>query len=502
MVTVAVAVAGYLRELLLAGLFGAGKETDAFYLSLAFVQTVHDLLFAGALTATVVPLLHGMRITDPETRYRRTRFVVTAASVVLVAGIGLATLLRLAMPGVVQVMSPDMPGAARDLALSFADILVWAIPANAVVTLFVLVLNAHNRFRLAAASYLINNLTFIVVAYTMTPVWGPYALPAAFLAGPLLNIPIMAYQVRHLGLFRIVPLDLSRDFFMSFWAHSRPILISLGIGSTIGLLMVSQLIARTFASGHGGGAISALGYAFRLYEVPISLIVNPAATMIFPAVAALHLAGDKRRVAEVTSSLLMWGLIVLFPAAMITAAGSEVIVQIVLQRGKFDLQAVQLTAEALRGFAPAIMLEAVFMVFFRIFYAMHRSGWTVSISAAGIATLVAVLFFTRQGSFIWVPLSVSIAFAVTAAFSILLVVRTFGRSALPDWNHVCRWLLAAGLGVVAWKITTLSLMPNRLGALLAVAAFSVVYLVALALLLADHRRLLFKAVHRAFVGAG
>jgi putative peptidoglycan lipid II flippase len=487
---------GYLRELLLAGLFGIGPEMDAFYLSLVLVQAVHDLLFAGVLTASVVPLLHRLDITSAVSQEDRARFVITATLIVAVTAAVLAAVMRAIMPAMMPCLAPDLSPEALRLALPFADLLVWWIPLNAIVTLFVLILNAHNRFRLAAATYLINNLLFIAVAYSFFDTLGTTALPIAFLGGPLLNIPLLGWRLKKLGLLRAVAPNLSRAFFRPVWVQSRSLVLCGGVGSTIGLLMASQLIARSFAAAHGEGAIAALAYAFRLYEVPISLAVNPAATMLFPAAASFYVSGQSAKVRDVANSAITWGLIVLFPAVVLTFVGAEPIVHLVLERGKFDAQAAQLTAEALRGFAPAILSESVFVVFFRVFYAINRPSWTVSIAVMSLVVLVALLFATHKASFLFVPLSVSLSFAFSAACIVFLLVRRFGRGAAPAWGDIGRWALGAAASLLLWKAARASLPADLSGELIALLIFSVGYVAAMSLLLIEHRKLLVISLRR------
>jgi putative peptidoglycan lipid II flippase len=494
--TLAVALTGYFRELLLAGLFGVGPEVDAFYFSLVLVQAFHDLLFGGVLTASVVPLLHRLDVASASSQAERARFVVTATVLVAFTAAVLAAVMRAIMPLMIVRLAPDLSPEAMRLALPFADLLVWSIPLNAIVTLFILVLNAHNRFRVAAATYLVNNLLFIAVAYVFYGFLGAVALPVAFLGGPLLNIPLLGWRLKKMGLLRAIAPDFSRAFFKPVWVQSRSLVLSAGVGSTIGFLMASQLIARSFAAAHGEGAIAALAYAFRLYEVPISLAVNPAATMLFPAAASFYIAGQSGKVREVANSAIMWGLIILFPAVVLTFVGAKPIVHLVLERGKFDAQAAQLTSEALRGFAPAILTESVFVVFFRVFYAIHRPAWTVSIAVMSLVVLVGLLFATQKASFLFVPLSVSLSFAFSAACIVFLLIRHFGREVVPDWRDIGRWAFGAAASLLIWKAARASLPADLRGELIALLIFSIGYVAAMSLLLIEHRKLLVVSLRR------
>jgi putative peptidoglycan lipid II flippase len=492
MTTAAVALTGWVRELVLANLFGVGTEMDAFYFSVALVQSVHDLLFAGTLTASIIPMLHRLDVERPA--HERARFVMSFLVIAMVAGFAVAAILWLGMPNVIQFLAPNLPDRARDLTLRFSDLLVLSIPLNALVLAFVLVLNAHRRFWLAAGSYVVNNVAFIAIAAGFTPRLGPDALPVAQLGGPLCSIPLLAFQAVRLGIIHIVKPDFSRHFFAPLWRHSQSMLLSLGIGSTIGFLMVAQLIARSFAASHGPGAISALGYAFRLYEVPISLAANPAATMLFPMAASLFIAGEKAKLAGLTNAALLWGLIILFPAVVITLAGAEPIVHLIFEHGNFDHEATLLTAEALRGFSLAILGESVFIVFFRIFYAIHRPGWTVWIAALSLLILVLLLQVTSGGTLLFVALSVSVAFGFAAASILVLLVRYFGRGAVPDWTHILRWTCGAVTALVLWRLSLTVLNSIGSGEVIGLAAFSVAYALAMVFCLGSERRVLMNAL--------
>jgi putative peptidoglycan lipid II flippase len=264
------------------------------------------------------------------------------------------------------------------------------------------------------------------------------------------------------------------------------LLLSLGIGSTGGLLMASQLIIRSFAAAYGDGSIAALGYAFRLYEVPLSLIAGPAGTLVLPMVASLYAAGRFSEIGHVCQQIILWGLIVLFPAAFIAWGGADLIVHVLLRRGNFDADAAHITAEALRGFAPAVMTEAAFVVFFRVFYALRMPGRTVLAALITLASLVGLLLIIPNAAFISVPLCLSAAFTVTAFLLGCSLVSTLGWGALPNGWQLVRWLASSALGVGAWKL--ISLQSAGGAQLSALSVFLGVYFLCIGFLFPDGRR--------------
>jgi putative peptidoglycan lipid II flippase len=488
LVTAGITATGYLRELVLASLFGAGAEMDAFYFSLALVLAVHDLVFVAALGAAIVPLLHVHNVDSAASLVERARIVVTATLIVAAASGILSMVLWIGMPQIIDALAPRMSEPVRATSTAFGTVLAWSLPAGALSTLFTLVLNAHHRFVLAALAYLANNVIFFTVLLLLTPWLGSHVLPLAAMAGPILAVLVLATQLIRLGLLRRVRPDLSRTFFQPFWRLSRMLVLSLGIGSTSGLLMASQLIVRSFAADYGEGAIAALGYAFRLYYVPLSLIASPAATLALPMVASLYAAGRLSDIGQICRQVFLWGLIILFPAAIIAWGGADLIVHVFLQRGNFDAEAARITAEALRGFAPAMMMEATFVVFFRVFYALRMPDRTVVIALVALASLIVLLFLVPRVAFIEVPLCLSAAFTIAACVLVILLVRVLGWQALPDRAHLIRWLASAALGVAAWKLVPLHLADDVSSQLSALSIFLCVYFLSIGVLLPECRQ--------------
>ena len=493
-INVVVAATGYLREFVLAHTFGVGTEMDAFYFCLALVQATHDLLFGAVLTATVVPLLHRGDAGNTPAAYDPARFTVTVALTVAVLASTLAVVLRAALPYLIDVLSPKMSVVVRAQCLVLGTALVWLLPLNALTNVCVLVMNAYGRFILAASIYFLINIVFVVVLLLAEPVAGVNALSVAILAGPLLAIPILAFSLARMGLLRTLRPDLSKEFFAPIWRQARPIVLTLGVGSSLGLLMIAHLIVRGFAADGVPGSIAALGYAFRLYEVPLSLIANPAAVLMLPNIAILFKARRLADIGEVSRQTLLAGIVVLFPAAVVTWIGADLIVHIFLERGNFGTEAARLTADALRGFAPAIVGEGFIVVFYRLFYAIHRPNRPVIASSAALLGLVILLPLCGNLGFIAIPLALSAAFLLGAVVLVCFLVRDVGIVSLPRLASISRWGICVLIGVTAWKFTEHYEAENEWSELLIASIFALFYGSAVLILFADYRRVLFTLI--------
>ena len=487
-INIVVAATGYLRELVLARTFGAGTEMDAFYFTLGLVQATHDLLFGAALTATVVPLLHRCEQGELRGDYDPARFTVTVAIMVGLLASALAIAIRVALPYLIDVLSPKLPLVVRAQCIALSNLLVWLLPLNALTNVCVLALNAHRRFILAGTVYLFINLAFVVVLLLIEPGAGVEGLSIASLAGPLFVLPILATSMARMGLLGLLRPDFSKKFFAPMWRQSRPILLTFGIGSSLGLLMVAHLIIRGFAGESGAGSIAALGYAFRLYEVPLSLIANPAAVLMLPGIAILYRAGSMVEIGKVGRQTLLGGLVVLFPAAVVTWISADLIVHVFLERGNFDAQAARLTADALRGFAPAIVGEGIIVVFYRVFYAIHRPSRAVIASCAALLSLLILLGLFGNLSFIAIPLALSGSFCIGAMTLVYFLWRDIGVGSLPSLAAISKWTGCAAIGIAAWKFADLYRPPAVWAEFTTVATFLLFYGSTILIMFRDYRR--------------
>jgi putative peptidoglycan lipid II flippase len=107
--TAASAVLGFLRDVVIAGVFGAGGELDAYLVAQGLMNLVLALV-AGAMAKSTVPVLAAQNSTDDDgTKASHTLSVVLTVTL-LVLGIG-SLVMALAASSVVTVLAPGFKGA-------------------------------------------------------------------------------------------------------------------------------------------------------------------------------------------------------------------------------------------------------------------------------------------------------------------------------------------------------------------------------------------------------
>jgi putative peptidoglycan lipid II flippase len=484
--------------MLIAAYFGASGVTDAYFTAYTLILTASDLLLGAALVASCIPVLAPLAQSGPETIRDRQQVIATASLAIIIASGVTACILWIFLPQLIAVMAPGLATGSSEMAQSMGHWMLFLLPVNGLVALFTLALNAHGRFVLAASTVPCVNVIFCVTIVILKPILGPEALLMAALLGPLLTVIVLGVQLRRLGLLRIVRPELGNEQTQLLWQLARPMLLTIGLGSTHGMVLLSHLIVRSYASRLGEGAISALGYAFRIYEVPITLAANTAGALLLPALAALYMRGEHDRIATLWRNAFLWGLIILLPAVVIAAVESHALVDILLRRGNFSARDADLTAEALQGFAPVIFFESCYVVIYRLFYAVRRPYLPIMLSIGIVISLV-LLIKTVGGQFGITGLAacLSASFGVVVIAALLTIRWFFGPHTFPPLGRVVVPIGAAALGIALWTFARTHLGTESPPlALLGAIVFGVWYFAAVLLALPEERKALWALAQR------
>src|SRR6185312_6473544 len=201
-------------------------------------------------------------------------------------------LLALAMLFMPQVMSLLAPGftddvAQRTLALELTRIPFPYLLLITLVTLYGGMLNVMQRFASAAAASIFLNISMMatLALAALFPTVGHAAAWGVLISGFLQYFLLAGDLAGHGGLPRFAPLRLDDDV-RSFFRAIGPATVG-SMGTQVA--MFADTIIATFLP---AGALSALYYAERLYQLPIGVIGIAIGTVLLPEMSRRITAGD------------------------------------------------------------------------------------------------------------------------------------------------------------------------------------------------------------------
>lgn len=370
-------VLGVVREAAVGRAFGASAMLDAYFAAFEIPEGLNVVVTGAALTTSLIPLLTGLVARD--SRESVWRFVSAVVNWVLIV-VGAASIAAavLARPIIVTVA----PGFADDpvqvaLAVRLMRLVLvqtFIFSASTVVTG---TLQAHQHFFLPALAPLCYTLGRIFGAVVLAPQMGIFGLAWGGLAGALVHLLVkLPWLVWHRA--RWAP--------VLFHPHLRRLLRLMGprmLG--MGVTYVGFVLPTTFGSRLAPGSISAYEYAWKLMQLPETVLGTAMGIVVLPALADLAERGDGAGLRRTFSRALRLVLALSIPAAVGLLTLGQPLTALFLQRGAFDAAVTERVYQALRFFALGLVAHSTLEVVARLFYA-RQDMWTPLWAAlAGLA---------------------------------------------------------------------------------------------------------------------
>jgi putative peptidoglycan lipid II flippase len=358
-VTAGSMVLGLVRDMVVAAVFGAGAELDAFLVAQGLMNLVLGLL-AGAVAKSAVPVLARDAATGETGRAGRT---VSVALSVTVVALGLASVVMwLAADAVVTVLAPGFAGAQQTLAVDLTRVVLVATVLVAGTNLLAAAAQAHHRFFWAAFQGVPFNLVMIAAAAVWGPRYGVVALAWGFVLGSAARLVFQLVPLREIGLRLRPSLVLGDAGAREIAVLVPPLLLASAVTN------VNTLVDRAVGSGQGEGVITALSYGWRVVGLFETLLVASLVTALYPAMGAAAGEGVDR-LRDLVRRSLAAVLVVLVPVTAVLLVAAAPLVALLFGRGDFDPAAVDLTATAVVWYAPAVLALAWREVVVRASYA-------------------------------------------------------------------------------------------------------------------------------------
>lgn len=384
--TFASRVAGLLREVAMAAVFGAGATADVFFVAYRIPNTLRRLLAEGGATVAVQPA-YAELVGGDEAARRRFEAAVFGLTrrVLLVVGL----VLLVAAPWIVPLFAAGFtPGGERHAeAVLLLRVLVPYVWFVGLMGLGMGLLAVLGRFFTAAIGQAVLNVVFIggaVGAWIWTPPGWPRTvwLAVASVVGMGLWWAMIARDLRRAG----VVTEGAWDPQAPGLAETTRLLVPAVAGLAVYQLQVA--VGTQFASFLPVGGVSALSYADRLVQFPLSMLGTAVGTVALPLFSRARAEGAS--IAEPLGDALGWMMFLVLPATVGLFLVREPLVAVVFQHGAFDAAATTRTAAALAGYAVALVPAALSRVLMPALYAGRDMKTPVFAGLAALAVQAAL----------------------------------------------------------------------------------------------------------------
>lgn len=447
-------VLGFVRDMVIARLFGAGTGADAFFVAFKIPNFMRRLFAEGAFAQAFVPIVAEYREQRPADVPRLTGDVAGTLGLILagicVVGVVAAPLLvAIFAPGFID--EPEKFALARDmLRLTFPYVLLIALAALAGA-----VLNTYGYFAVAAFTPSLLNVVLIAAAWWLAPLLEVPVMALAwgvFIAG-LLQALYPLYHVRRLGLLARPRWAWRETGVVRVVRLMTPALF----GSSVA--QINLLLDTLIASFLAAGSVSWLYYADRLVEFPLGVCGVAIGTVILPILSAKHTT----RSADGLSATLDWALrltlLVAAPATVALFLLAGPIMATLFQYGAFTAHDTQMAALALMAYSLGLGGFVMVKVLAPGFFARQdtRTPVRIGIAAVGINLALSVILVLpmywneMSGTHAALALGTSVAAFANGGLLLRRLRRDQVYQPAPGWPRFAG-RVAIGCVVMAWVL--------------------------------------------------
>ena len=373
---------GFTREAFIAAAFGLGITYDAF--NYAYIIPGFFLIIIGGING---PLHNAVVAVLTPLNKKIGGVVLTQVSIKLtLILILLGLFIYFYASFLINGIAPNLSNEAKSIATYQLKILTPCIPLSGFIGLSFGALNSRNKFFISSISPAIISVTIIIfillnwISNKNNSTFLPSSslLASAALVGTFIQFCIQIWAINKIGLLRF---NFNFDSFIK--EEKRIINLILPACISSGLGQINVYVDMFFASSFQGAA-SGLAYGNFLIQAPLGILSN---SLILPLLTKFSkLNADKKYIElgkNLTIGIEYCFLTTIFLTAFFITFNNQ-IVQLVFQRGAFDIKAVNEVSKILIAYSVGIPFYLYRDLLVRTYYAIEKAKLPFKLSLLGI----------------------------------------------------------------------------------------------------------------------
>ena len=369
-------ILGFIRDSIIARIFGVGLATDAFFVAFKIPNLLRRISAEGAFTQAFIPIL-----AEYKTKKSKIEVNYLISKVATLLGIFLVVIALLGVfgaPWLIYISAPGFVSNPEKFNLT-VDLLQITFPYIFFISLASMaggILNTYGKFMVPAFTPVWLNVAFIIGALYFSEFFEePIKVLAwaVFIGGALQ----LFFQVPFLRQIRCLPqinLDLKDKGVWRILKLMGPSVLGVSI------IQISLLINTIFASFLDSGSVSWLYYADRLMEFPAGVLGVALSTILLPNLSKSY---SKRKTGEY-SELVNWGLrlgiLLAIPAAVALAILAIPLISTLFYYGAFTEKDILMTQYALIAYSIGLVGLILIKILAPAFYAQQNIKTPVKIA--------------------------------------------------------------------------------------------------------------------------
>ena len=327
-------ILGFAREAIIAAYFGASETADVFFVA-NMIPTLLYTVIGITIYSGIIPIYmeekeESQKKADKTMSVLGTLFLMFALFITIISFVFSEQLVKIVAPGFSKEQLELTSLLTRIMLPSICFLTITNIAAG--------VLNSHKKFISPALTATAQNIVIILSAFILADRYGVVGLSIGVLLGSVFQFLVQypsfsKYDIKFNFAFRQEKTKIKETLFLFY-----PIIIS---SLTVQLNGVTD---RVISSGLDEGSVSALNYAYRLMQLPLSVILMPLITVLYPSIVEAAITSMKNFI-EIVIKGAKTIIYLSIPFVIVMILCGQELIEIAFERGAFDRSATLLTVK-------------------------------------------------------------------------------------------------------------------------------------------------------------
>lgn len=410
---------GFVRELLLAALYGTSPETDAYYIAISVPLIL--LGFVKSFSIVYTPIYVELSENNEKSARMYTKKIM---QIIISITLVIIILAEMFMPQLLRIFAPGYGGKTFQLTLMFSRIAVILGLTSALIELLSANLRCNNHFMSQAiAGLVLSPIECIMI------ILGNFYQKWLLILGPVIG------EIVQLALVIIFFLKYDKDYKIDSKervdvkkqiGESFVLIVPVFLGSMIS--QVNTFFDSMFASMLESGSVTSLNYAGKIYSMTFTLIFSTISGTLFPLLSRIALDEDSGRLKNKFEEIVNYLIVIAVPITIYSVFCRKDIVAFIYERGSFSTEMSLLTAASFAAYMSGIAALGIQEVSNKLFYSLKKTKYSLIVSGVNVLLNVfcnAILI--RVWGQTGLALASSLSVWITMPLIYILIKRVVGK---------------------------------------------------------------------------
>jgi|TARA_B110000211_G_scaffold188475_1_gene214377 putative peptidoglycan lipid II flippase len=395
---------GYARDILIAIFLGASIYADAFFVAFRIPNTFRRLFAEGTFNSAFIPSYTNEK--KKNTKNGKI-FADEVLSLLILILFFIVVLVEIFTPYLVYIIAPGFfeEKDKFSLAVEFTRITFPFLFFVSLSSFFSGILNANNKFAVAASAPIILNIILILslfISYLLNLNFAKNLSYGVTLAGILQLIFLIFFTLK----FYRPSLSFKNRISKKVSIFLKKLLPSI---FSSGVTQVNILIGTIIAS-FESSAVSYLYYADRIYQINLAIAGIAIGTVSLPMLSKAIQNKNNYLISKIQNKSIELSFLLSIPASLGLIIGSNEIVNALFGYGSFSEENILMTSKALKFFGYGVPAFALIKVLSNLFFSRGNTvtPFKISVFIVLMNIFISLSLFKSVG-FIIIPIATSIS---------------------------------------------------------------------------------------------